>query len=365
MSRIAILTRDVTAADAVSNDVLAMHRLLSERGHEVRVFVDSTSLTVPEISPYNEGLSHLTSPEDVLLYHHSIGWDAGVEIFKTARCRKIVKYHNVTPPYFFEGISERHQHLCSSGKSQVKDVVECGPDLLLADSAFNQTDLTAAGSDEDKTFVIPPFNHAEELQAGIADLEIVDSDRGESVNLLAVGGLRPNKGHPALIEAFAIYALQFNRHARLFLVGAETQALSNYGMILRQIINTWDIDSRVVFTGTITNESLKAYYLIADALLTTSEHEGFCVPLVEAMAMKVPIIAYGSTAIPETTQDAGLILNQRDPYLMAQSIDSLLSNETAKIALVARGFDRYEQCFSNHAIEKQFLDVTTRAGFHF
>jgi len=342
-----------------------MQRLLSERGHEVRIFVDSTSLTIPEINPCDAALSYLASPQDVLLYHHSIGWDAGVEIVKTALCRKIVKYHNVTPAYFFEGISERHQHLCVTGKLQVKEVVECGPDLLLADSTFNQADLTAAGSEKDKTFVLPPFNQAEELQSGTADFEIVDSDNDESVNLLAVGGLRPNKGHAALIEAFAVYSLQFNRAARLFLVGAETQPLASYGMLLRQIINTWDIDSRVVFTGKISNESLKAYYLIADALLTTSEHEGFCVPLVEAMAMKVPIIAYESTAIPETTLDAGLILKERDPYLMAQSIDYLLGDENAKMALLARGFDRYEQCFSNHAIEKQFLDMTTRAGFHF
>ena len=365
MTRIAILSRDITSADAVSNDVLAMQRLLSGRGHDVRIFVDTTSLTVPEISPSDAALSYLASSEDVLIYHHSIGWDAGVEIFKTALCRKIVKYHNVTPSYFFEGISEHHQNLCRSGESQVKEVVECGPDLLLADSAFNQTDLTAAGSDDDKTFVLPPFNQAEELQAGAANFEIVDSCCDQSVNLLAVGGLRPNKGHAALIEAFAIYSLQFNRAARLFLVGAETQPLASYGMIIRQMINTWDIDSQVVFTGTISNESLKAYYLIADALLTTSEHEGFCVPLVEAMAMKVPIIAYESTAIPETTQDAGLILNERDPYLMAQAIAYLLANETAKMAVVARGLDRYEQCFSNHAIEKQFLDVTTRAGFQF
>lgn len=365
MTRIAILSRDITSADAVSNDVLAMQRLLSERGHDVRIFVDTTNLTVPEIRPSGAALSYLAGPEDVLIYHHSIGWDAGVEIFKTALCRKIVKYHNVTPAYFFEGISERHQNLCHSGKLQVKDVVACGPDLLLSDSAFNQTDLIAAGSDDDKTFVLPPFNQAEELQASAADLGILDNNCGESVNLLAVGGLRPNKGHAALIEAFAIYCLQFNRAARLFLVGAETQPLASYGLVIRQIINTWDIDDHVVVTGQISKESLKAYYLIADALLTTSEHEGFCVPLVEAMALKVPIIAYESTAIPETAQDTGLILNQREPYLMAQAIDSLLTNESAKMALMTRGFDRYEQCFSNHAIEKQFLDVTARVGFQF
>ncbi|HJP94046.1 MAG TPA: glycosyltransferase family 4 protein [Pyrinomonadaceae bacterium] len=365
MSRIAILSRDITPADAVSNDVLAMQGLLSKRDHEVRVFAYSTSLTVPEIFPSNGALSYLDGPEDVLIYHHSIGWDAGVEIVKTASCRKIIKYHNITPPEFFEGISEQHVGLCRSGRLQVKDIIECRPDLLLAASFFNMADLIAAGSQNDKTFVLPPFNQADKLQAGAANFDILDNYSDGSVNLLTVGGVRPNKGHAALVEAFAIYYYQFNRAARLFVVGVETDALAPYAMILRQLINSWDIDSRIVFTGEISNESLKAYYMLADALVTTSEHEGFCVPLAEAMAMKVPIVAYASTAIPETADDAGLVWNERDPYLLAQSIDCLLANEPAKMALVARGAERYENAFSNKAIEKEFLEVTARAGFEF
>ena len=362
MTRIAILSPTITSADAVSNDVLAMQRLLSKRGHEVRIFADSSSLTDEVIGPAGDVLSYLNGPEDVLIYHHSIGWDAGVEIFRTALCRKIIKYHNVTPPEFFEGISEHHQNLCRSGRSQLKEIIDCRP-LALAASFFNQADLIAAGSEDDNTFVVPPFNQGDKLQASAATLEILDRYRDGCVNLVTVGGVRPNKGHAALIEAFAVYTNQFNKTARLFIVGAETFA--SYAMILGQLANAWELDSRVVFTGEVSNESLKAYYLIADALLTTSEHEGFCVPLVEAMAMKVPIVAYASTAIPETAQDSGLVLEERDPYLMAQSIDYIVGDQETKMALIARGFERYEQCFSNHAIEKQFLEVTSRAGFQF
>jgi glycosyltransferase involved in cell wall biosynthesis len=92
----------------------------------------------------------------------------------------------------------------------------------------------------------------------------------------------------------------------------------------------------------------------------TSEHEGFCVPLVEAMAMKVPIIGYASTAIPETANDTALIWDERDPYLMAQSIDFLQTNEEARMTLVYRGSRRYEEHFSNHAIETRFLKLLDR-----
>jgi len=308
-------------------------------------------------------LSYLRGPEDVLIYHHSIGCDSGVETVKTAACRKIIKYHNVTPPEFFADISEQHQNLCERGRSQLKDLVACQPDLFLAASAFNKTDLIAAGSQEQKTFVVAPFNQANKLQAGEADLELLDRYGDGSLNLLTVGGVRPNKGHADLIEAFATYYYHFNDQARLFVVGSENPAFARYAATLRELIDSWSIDARIVFTGEVSDEALKAYYLLADALLMTSEHEGFCVPLVEAMAMKVPIVAYASTAIPETLQDAGLIWDERDPYLMAQSIDFLTTNEGAKMALVQRGSQRYEECFSNHAIERQFLDVTARAGF--
>jgi glycosyltransferase involved in cell wall biosynthesis len=333
--------------------------VLSERGHEVRIFAENSSLAGEQIDVPAAALSYLRANDDVLIYHHSIGCTSGVETLRAASCRKIVKYHNVTPPEFFEGISEQHQRLCESGRSQLKEIVVARPDLYLAASAFNKAELIDAGSEEEKTFVVPPFNQADELRAGEADLELLDSYRDDSVNLLMVGGVRPNKGHADLIEAFATYYYHFNSQARLFIVGAGNNAFESYAAGLRRLIDEWLLDSRVVFTGEVSNQALKSYYLLADALLMTSEHEGFCVPLVEAMAMKVPIVAYASTAIPETAHDAALIWDERDPFLLAQSIDFLQANEPEKMALVYRGSRRYEDKFSNSAIEKQFLDRIT------
>ena len=360
MTRIAILTPTLTSADAVSNDFLTMRRVLSERGHEVRIFAENSNLAGERIDAPAAAISYLRASDDILIYHHSIGCTSGVETLHVASCRKIVKYHNVTPPEFFAGISEQHQRLCESGRAQLKDIVAARPDLYLAASAFNKSELIAAGSEADKTFVVPPFNQADELRAGKADLELFDSYHDECVNLLMVGGVRPNKGHADLIEAFATYYYHFNGQARLFIVGAGNKAFERYETALRRLIDEWSIDSRIVFTGEVSNEALKSYYLLADALLMTSEHEGFCVPLVEAMAMKVPIVAYTSTAIPETAHDSALIWDERDPYLMAQSIDFLQTNEAEKMALVYRGSRRYEENFSNRAIETQFLAVLDR-----
>ena len=363
MTRIAILTPTLISADAVSNDVLAMQRVLSKRGHDVVLFADNSNVTDKDVRKAGTVKSFLRASDDVLIYHHSIGWERGLDVLRTASCRKVIKYHNVTPPEFFEGVSEEHQNLCRRGRDQLKDIVACGPDLCLSASSFNKTDLLNAGSDERKTFVVAPFNHVDKLQAGEADLELLDNYNDGNINLITVGGVRPNKGHTALIEAFATYYYHFNSRARLFIVGAENPAFSGYTRMLRGLIDSWAIDSRVVFTGQVSDQSLKAYYLLAHALLMTSEHEGFCVPLVEAMALKVPIVAYASTAIPETAADAALVWNERDPFLLAQSIDCLLTSDNTRMALTSRGYDRYEETFSNHLIERQFLDTLARAGF--
>ena len=358
MTRVAILTPTLTAADAVSNDVLAMQQLLTGRGHEVRVFAEHANLGNQKIEPPSAAHSFLRSSEDVLIYHHSIGWEHGIETVKRASCRKIIKYHNVTPPEFFAGISEKHQRLCETGRSQLGEIVASQPALYMAASDFNKRDLIDAGSAAHKTFVVPPFNQADKLQAGAADLEILDRYSDGNINLLTVGGVRPNKSHAALIKAFGAYVSLFNHEARLFIVGSENESFGAYTDSLRVLIDTWRIESLVVFTGEVSDEALKAYYLLADALLMTSEHEGFCVPLVEAMAMKVPIIAYASTAIGETAADSALVWEKRDPFLLAESIERLRANETAKMALVARGAERYEKSFSNAAIAKRFLEVT-------
>jgi glycosyltransferase involved in cell wall biosynthesis len=115
------------------------------------------------------------------------------------------------------------------------------------------------------------------------------------------------------------------------------------------------LERAVVFTGGVTDEALKAYYTVAGAFVITSEHEGFCVPLVEAMAMKLPIMAYASSAIPGTVADAGLVWEKRDPYLLAESLDLIVKDERVSVALGMKGRRRYEEKFTNERIEAEFL----------
>src|SRR6185312_16592384 len=100
---------------------------------------------------------------------------------------------------------------------------------------------------------------------------------------------------------------------------------------------------------------LKAYYARASVFVCASEHEGFCVPVVEAMALKVPIVAYGTTAVPHTVGDAGLIWDEPDPFLLAQSIDTVVRDAAVRRQLTERGWRRYRNLFANERIERDFL----------
>ena len=112
--------------------------------------------------------------------------------------------------------------------------------------------------------------------------------------------------------------------------------------------------------GEVSDAALKAYYSIAHVFMITSEHEGFCVPLVEAMAMSIPIVAYGSSAIPVTVAGVGLVWSERDPYLLAESVNSIVRNRETGAALGKMGWRRYEQHFTNEKIRTKFLSAISR-----
>ena len=117
------------------------------------------------------------------------------------------------------------------------------------------------------------------------------------------------------------------------------------------------IKNAVVFTGGVSEEALKAYYMVADVFVTTSEHEGFCVPLVEAMSMKLPISAFASSAIPETLGDAGIAWDKRDALLMAETLHLILADAKVRTLLAARAFRRYNAHFTERKIADTFLDA--------
>lgn len=203
---------------------------------------------------------------------------------------------------------------------------------------------------------MPPFHHIDRLHSIEPDRKVLDEFRDGKKNICMIGRVSPNKGHPALIEAFAAYHHEYDRNTRLIIVGKEESRLAKYSMLLRQLIQRLELKDSVVFAGEVSDQELKAYYVAADIFMITSHHEGFCVPLVEAMAMRVPIVGYAATAIPETVGNAGLVWEERNPYLLAESIEAIFTQKPLGETLTRSGWERYSQHFTNTKIEEAFLD---------
>ena len=347
--RVAILTPSLTTADAISNDVMGERDALKRNSNDVKVFSD--------LAPIRK---FLKNPSDILIYHHSRGWHPGVQLVRELSCRRVIKYHNVTPAEFFAGFSRTDQDLCERGRRELTDLAAAQCDLYLSDSSFNMQELIALGVDPSKSFVVPPFHHIDRLTTITADQETLKKYSGDTTNILTVGRLVPNKNVHHLIEVFAHYHFDYNNNSRLLLVGKGGEGFTPYPKLLHRVVEKLGLTKAVVFTGGVSDEALKAYYLVADAFVTVSEHEGFCVPLVEAMSMKLPITAYASTAIPETIGDAGIVWTERNPMLIAGSIDLFVRDRSVRDALGWRGYRRYESMFTNAKAEEIFLQALSK-----
>jgi len=362
MARISILTPTLIPSDAVGNDVLGMHEVLTRRNHEVHLFAEDWSVNGLEAQHVTDAAAYCDRADDILIYHHSIGWELGAGVLRRCRGRVVIKYHNVTPARFFAGISAHHQTLCELGRRQLSAMAIGNYAGYLAASEYNLRELLDAGAPDARTFVMRPFTQIQRLTAVVPDLTILDRYRDGRTNLLMVGSVRPNKGYVSLIEAFAQYYYDFNCHSRLFIVGAEDPRLASYSAHLRDLAELLHVDQAIVFTGEVPLDALKAYYLLSDAFVITSEHEGFCVPLVEAMATKVPIAGYASAAIGETVGDCGILWDDRDPVLLGESISMLTQDEATTADVAHEAYRRYEQMFSNAVIETQFLESMRAFG---
>ena len=357
MIHVAILSPRIVNGDAVSNDVIGMYESLVKQGYDVQIFAFDWSIESPNINHVNTIEDFLCKSSDVLIYHYSVGWDFGLDLIQRLRCTKIIKYHNVTPPKFYEGINADYVSACRFGREQLKHVINANCDLYLSDSEYNARELYSEGCCRTNSLVLPPFHHIERLQNAEVDFTVLDRYRDGKTNILMVGRLAPNKGHLALIDAFNVYYKNYNRESRLLIVGKEDERLETYTALVHYKVRALGLEEAVVFTGGVSDEALKTYYLVSSVFMITSQHEGFCVPLVESMAMKLPIIAYGSTAIPYTVRKTGLVWEQLDPYLLAESLDYLIGNEFVSASLGEMGWRRYEETFANEQIEIKFVEA--------
>jgi glycosyltransferase involved in cell wall biosynthesis len=359
--KIAMLVPGLAPYDAVSNDTLGMTAALRTLGHEVALFAPQAKGIDEPVHPPETIERWLDSPDAAVIYHYCTGWDFPVQLFRRVRAHRILRYHNITPPEFFEGWSEGYVAACADGRAQLSAYAAMQCELYLGCSPFNNRDFIERGADPAHCAVLPPFHQVERLLATDPDARRLP-DRDGAPLLLMVGRIAPNKNDLALIDALAASREAIDRGARLVRVGKLDPNLTTYGIAMREHMRIRDVEQNVIALEDASDAELRAAYAAADALVMLSAHEGFCVPLIEAMALGTPVIALGSSAIPWTLQGAGLVWDEADPHVIAASIARLRSDPDLRRSLISLGKARYRSAFAPAVLIEELREALTRVA---
>jgi len=314
--------------DAIGHEVLGIQRVLRQAGYTSDIFVETADPRLEDLTRGFRELVEASHRDNILIHHFSIGSKAS-RIAYALPDRMVLVYHNITPPEYFADIHRLLVRLCYHGRRELAAYTgRC--DLALGDSEFNRRELEALGFPETGVLpVVPGFSHLEGPPNDVVAREFDD----EWTNVLFVGRIIPNKRIENLIRFFAAYKTRYNHRSRLLIVGSYG-GFERYLAMLHQLVARLGVHD-VHFTGHVSNEELTAYYDVADVFLCASEHEGFCVPLVEAFHERIPVLALARTAVPDTMDGAGVLYAEPDPAEVAMLLDLVVSDQALQERILA------------------------------
>lgn len=339
----------VSFGDAVSNDARAVRKVISELGYKTAIYAENIDPRIKD--PFVHKITRLTSikDDDIVIFNHSTGTELCYR-FPSLGGRKMMIYHNLTPPHFFKNYSQVAADLTRRGYDGTRFLAD-KIEYVMGDSDYNISDLRAMGY-KCPSFVRPiliPF----EDYAKEPDGKVIKKYSGDGyVNIVFVGRVAPNKKHEDIIAVFAYYKKHINPRSRLILVGSAG-GMERYKKCLENYVDALMVDD-VIFTGQIPFKAILAYYKLADIFLCMSEHEGFCVPLVEAMCFEKPIIAFDSSAVGETLGGSGVLIKDKDPVFVSMLMDRLVNDTALRDQIIEKQNKRLAD-FSYEKVRDRFI----------
>ena len=330
------LVPNLAFGDAISQQALTLRRIFRQAGLRSEIYAEHVDVQLRgEARPYRR-LREEQGEQAPVLFHFSIGSEV-TDYYRQLPNPRLLGYHNITPAGFFHGVNEQVAAHCARGREELKSL-KAHSRAAVADSEFNRSELAALGFAN--TTVLPIVLDPERY--ALRPVRRLQGYRDDGhVNFLHVGRLVPNKRIEDLLKVFYFYRKRIHLDSRLFLVGIDTD-MEIYSFALRQMIHDLGL-SGVAFPGRVSQRELVTYYRLAHVYLCMSEHEGFCVPLVEAMHFGVPVIAYAAGAVPETLGDAGALVTRKDFVEIAELASLLCGDGELREAMIAAGRERARQ----------------------
>ncbi len=323
------------SGDAISNEALVLRALFRAWGYASEIYSEPRCISTALSHEGHDaaGLAAALRPNDIVILHLSIGSRVN-ELFACLACRRAIIYHNITPANYFRGINESIAHDLAWGRQQLRDLAQSAA-VLMADSRYNAAELEALGYESVQ--VLPLCLDFKRIHTR-PDRNILRKYNDGLVNILFVGRCAPNKRFEDLLYTFYYFQKFVEPDSRLLLVGSYT-GLEKYHMLLTAIIQDLGLRN-VIFMGAVPQATLSACYQAADLFLCQSDHEGFCIPLIESMAQAVPVLAYAAGAVPETLDGAGVLFHEKRWDLISEMIGQLLRKAELRKAVLAKQSER-------------------------
>ncbi|MDH6102764.1 glycosyltransferase family 4 protein [Umezakia ovalisporum] len=345
------LLPNLAYGDAISNHALAIRDYLRKCGYESNIFVRYLDDRVAQEAKLFQ--PHAISQKAGLIYHHSIGSEL-TDYAIAHRNVKCLIYHNITPAEFFLPYRPDFAQILRKGRGELPQLAEYFP-LSLGDSGYNARELLASGFTNPGVLPIAVDPSKWDMAADVGLMEHLQDGK---TNLLFVGRLAPNKCQDDLLTAFDHY-LTMDQQARLILVGKGDPKDPYY----RHLLDTIDklrLREFVMLPGQVNDAQLLAFYRTAHLFWSMSEHEGFCVPLVEAMWFDIPILAYASTAVPETLAEGGILFTTKEDLIAVAALAKILVGDGGLRAKVINAQRRRINDFSLDNVHQKISEMVLR-----
>jgi glycosyltransferase involved in cell wall biosynthesis len=324
----------IVERDAVSYHTLEAQSVLRSLGFQSEIFTLSPGVAlVDKVKPLSE-LTWYTSNRQWLCYQASVGSPAA-EVVADHPGVKLLNYHNITPAELVEKWMPSLGAETRLGREQLARLAPL-VSLGIGVSAYNTRELEDWGYQHTAVSMLMQDRSTFDAPPDLARAaELRDAKRAGGADWLFVGQMLPHKAHDDLVRSFAAYVGKYDSAARLHLVGRY--ACAEYVLAVRELVDELGLTAAVEFHGSIGAPELTALYHACDIFVGCSDHEGFCAPLLEAMHHGLPIVAYGAAAVPETVGDCGIVLDSKEPAVVAAAAHRVLSEEGLRDTLVERG----------------------------
>ncbi len=339
--------------DAISNAAVIIRDALRELGYDSDIYAPPDRVS-PSLRGACRPLNGYNPPGDaVSIYHYGIASPA-TRVFLAAETRKIIIYHNITPPEYFDGFEDSVAEQLRGALTELAEVAGKAK-AVWAVSNFNSSELNRMGVGPAHIFELPfspaPLDFP-------PDPEIRVRLSAPLKTILFVGRIAPNKRVEDLIQAFAWYHKTIDPHSRVVIIGSN-RSCPRYYTMLRMMTGDLDIPN-ICFEGFASPGGLATYYQLADLYLNTSEHEGYCLPLLEAMYKGLPVVSRSVGGVPEAMGGAGVRYEDLSHREVAELVHLVLSDERLRNEVLEGQRERVRRALSrNIAAElRSLLDAS-------